>query len=89
MDLIKYQIEIEVVSKPKAEYTTDEYFELDLPVAPAVMVENEILVEGSDISQEELESAICRRLGITKPEETKKGIFKRRSFFFMGDFSIP
>ena len=29
---VKYQIEIEVVSKPKAEYTTDEYFELDLPV---------------------------------------------------------
>ena len=23
---VKYQIEIEVVSKPKAEYTTDEYF---------------------------------------------------------------
>ena len=73
----KYQIEIEVVSKPKAEYTTDEYFELDLPVAPAVMVEDEILVEGSDISQEELESSICRHLGIPKPEETKEGIFNR------------
>jgi len=29
----KYEIEIETISKPKAEYQTDEYFELDLPVA--------------------------------------------------------
>jgi len=33
-----YPIEIEVTSKPIADYQTDEYFELDLPVAPAVMV---------------------------------------------------
>jgi len=32
----KYDIEIETISKPKAEYSTDEYFERDLPVAPAV-----------------------------------------------------
>ena len=73
----KYQIKIEVISKPKAEYTTDEYFELDLPVAPAVMVQDEILVEGSDISQEKLESAISRHLGIPEPEETQKGILNR------------
>ena len=73
----KYPIEIEAISKPKVAYTTDEYFELDLPVAPAVMVEDEILVEGSDISQAELESAICRHLGIPKPEETTDGIFSR------------
>jgi hypothetical protein len=39
----KYEIEIETISKPKTEYMTDEYFELDLPVAPAVMVDDEIL----------------------------------------------
>ena len=32
----KYAIEIEVISKPKAEFLTDEYFALDLPMAPAV-----------------------------------------------------
>jgi hypothetical protein len=32
----KYAIKIETISKPKTEYMTDEYFELDLPVAPAV-----------------------------------------------------
>ena len=42
----KYDIETEKIEKPKDEYMTDEYFELDLPVAPAVMVGEEIVVEG-------------------------------------------
>jgi len=73
----KYDVNIETVSKPKADYLTDEYFELDLPVAPAVMVGKEILMEGSDISQEVLESAICQHLGLPEPEELKKGLFNR------------
>lgn len=73
----KYAIAIETVSKPKADYLTDEYFELDLPVAPAVMVGEEILVEGTDISQHELESAICRQLGLQEPEVVKKGLVDR------------
>jgi hypothetical protein len=72
-----YDIEIETVSKPKAEYSTDEYFELDLPVAPAVMVGEEIVVEGSDVSDEKLESVICRHLGIPEPKSNKKGLIKR------------
>ena len=73
----RYDIKIETISKPNAEFMTDEYFELDLPVAPAVMVGDDILVEGSDISQEELESAICRHLGISKPKQTKKSFYNR------------
>ena len=72
-----YDIEIETISKPKAKYTTDEYFELDLPVAPAVMVGEEIVVEGSDVSDEKLESVICRHLGIPEPKSDKKGLIKR------------
>ena len=56
---------------------TDEYFELDLPVAPAVMVEDEILVEGTDIPEQTLEAAICRHLGLPEPVATKKGIIGR------------
>ena len=41
---------------------TDEYFELDLPVAPAVMVGDEIVVEGTDVSRRKLEAVICRHL---------------------------
>jgi hypothetical protein len=72
-----YDIEIETISKPKAEYTTDEYFELDLPVAPAVMVGEEIVVEGSDVSDEKLEIVICRHLGIPEPKSDAKGLIKR------------
>jgi len=39
----KYDVEIDTISKPIAEFNTDEYFELDLPVAPAVMVGEEIV----------------------------------------------
>jgi len=73
----KYAVEIEVTSKPKTEYLTDEYFELDLPVAPAVMVGNEIVVEGADVSDHEVEVCICRQLGLPEPEPSKKGIFNR------------
>jgi hypothetical protein len=73
----KYDIEIEVTSKPKAEYHTDEYFELDLPVAPAIMVGDEIVVEGSDIGQSEVESSICRQLDLPPPEPEEKGLFKK------------
>ncbi len=72
-----YDIEIETISKPIAEYSTDEYFELDLPVAPAVMVGEEIVVEGSDVSDEKLESVICKHLGLPSPEPQKKGILGR------------
>lgn len=58
----KYEIDIEVISKPKAEYQTDEYLALDLPVAPAIMVNDEIVVEGGNASQEEVEACICRHL---------------------------
>jgi hypothetical protein len=74
----KYQdIEIEVTSKPNAEYQTDEYFELDLPTAPAVMVGEEIVVEGSNVSQDKVEKVICRCLGLPEPEPRKKGILDR------------
>ena len=73
----KYDIEIESISKPNEVYMTDEYFELDLPVAPAVMVGDEIVVEGSDVSEYELEAAVCRHLGLPEPDPEKKGFMGR------------
>jgi hypothetical protein len=73
----KYEIEIETIAKPKDEYMTDEYFELDLPVAPAVMVGDEIVVEGTDVSEVDLEKVICSHLGLSEPEQRKKGFFGR------------
>lgn len=73
----KYPVEIEVVSKPKEEYHTDTYFELDLPVAPAVMVEDEIVVEGADVSEHQIEVCICHQLGLPEPEPPKRGMLSR------------
>jgi hypothetical protein len=73
----KYDFEIEVISKPIADYQTDEYFELDLPTAPAIMVGEEIVVEGSDVPEDRLEAVICRHLGLPEPEPQKKGFLGR------------
>ena len=73
----KYDIQIETISKPRAEYQTDEYFELDLPIAPAVMVGEEIVVEGSDVSDEKLEKVICQHLGLPLPVPQRKGVLTR------------
>jgi hypothetical protein len=71
----EYEIEIEITSKPKPEYLTDEYFALDLPVAPAIMVGEEIITEGKDVDDHTVETAICRQLGL--PEPQKKGVMGR------------
>lgn len=73
----KYAIDIDVTSKPNADYLTDEYFALDLPVAPAVMVGDDIVVEGADVSEHQLAACICRHLGLPDPEPPKKGIMNR------------
>ncbi len=73
----KYDIEIETTSKPRAEFTTNAYLELGLPKAPAIMVGDEILIEGSGISEEKLEAIICKHLGLPSPEPQKRGIFGR------------
>jgi hypothetical protein len=72
----RYEIDIETVEKPKNEYLTDEYFELELPVAPAVMVGEEIIVEGTDVSEDQLEQAICRHLGLAAPPKKKSILSK-------------
>jgi hypothetical protein len=73
----KYDLEVEILSKHIAEYNTDEYFELELPVAPAIMVEDEIIVEGSDVSEEKLENAIRAKLGLEPIVVEKKGVLGR------------
>ena len=72
----KYDIEFEITSKPKSEYLTDEYFSLDLPVAPAIMVGDEIVTEGKDVDEYVVEVEICRQLGLPEPAE-EKGVMSR------------
>ena len=67
----KYPIDIETIEKPKEDYMTDEYIELDLPVAPAVMVADAIVVEGTDVSKSKLEKVIKEHLGKDSPASSK------------------
>jgi len=63
----QYDIAIEVISKPRADYQTDDYFQLDLPVAPAIMVGEEVITEGKDVDDQTVEAAIRRHLGLPAP----------------------
>ncbi len=80
----KYKdIEIEVTPKRIAGYRNDEDFEAEFPVppgipaAPAIMVGDEIVVEGSNVSQDKVETVIRRCLGMDAPDPAKKGILSR------------
>ena len=41
----KYEIEIAVTSQTREEYNSDEYAKLNLPVAPAIRIDDETVVE--------------------------------------------
>ena len=58
----KEDIAIEVISKPRPEYQSEAYAELGLPKAPAIMVGDDVIVEGRDIDEGELTREIARRL---------------------------
>lgn len=73
----KYDIEVETISKPREEYSNEEYTKLNFPVAPAIMVGEKIVVEKSDISEEKLELVICKYLGLPPPDSQKKGVLGR------------
>jgi hypothetical protein len=74
----KYEIEVETISKPHAEYKTAEYAQLGLPAAPAAMVGDEVVAQGPSLSEEQVEAAIRRHLGLPElSPEAKKGFLER------------
>jgi hypothetical protein len=56
------EIEIEIIRKARREYHSEAYSKTNLPAAPAIMVGEEIVVQGKDISEAELEKIIRSRL---------------------------
>ena len=58
----KYSVEIETETHTRDHYKTDEWFDTDLPRAPAIMLNDDVIVEGGDISEDELERVILSRL---------------------------
>ena len=63
----KSVVEIETISKPRQEFRDIEYMKLSLPMAPAVMVGDEIIVQGCVAAEEKIEAAICRQLNLGEP----------------------
>ena len=57
-----YNLEIELISNTRDTYRSAEYLATGLPAAPALMLDDEILVQGRPISEEALDSAIRCRL---------------------------
>jgi hypothetical protein len=41
------------------------------------MVGEEIVVEGADVSEHQLETVICRHLGLPPPEPPREGFLRR------------
>ncbi len=70
-------MEIETISKPHQQYRTEEYARSGLPIAPAILVGDELVVQGCDVAEEKVEAAICRHLGLPEPEPQNKGVLDR------------
>lgn len=73
----EYPIEIETTSKPFAEYRTDEWADTEMPYAPAIMIGEEVVAEGSDVAEEKVVAEIRKQLGMPPLELEKKGILGR------------
>jgi len=63
----KFEVNVETISKAREQYSSAEYLAQKLPKAPAIMIGDEVVIEGAVVSQEMLESAICRHLGLPEP----------------------
>jgi hypothetical protein len=60
----KYELDLTVTSKSREEYESNEYAQSNLPVAPAIRIDEETIVERANISEEELEEVIRTKLGL-------------------------
>ncbi|MBV5330728.1 MAG: hypothetical protein JZU65_24365 [Chlorobium sp.] len=55
---VKYNLQIKTISKTRDAYRAAEYQQTDQPIAPAVMLDDELIVQGRPINEETLELAI-------------------------------
>jgi len=67
----KYEMELEEISRSREEYQDEIHKASGLPPAPAVMVEDEIAGQGPGISEEKVEAAIRRHLGLPAADNPK------------------
>ncbi len=60
----KFDFEKEIVTRSREEYQSEGYRASGLPVAPAMMIGEEVAAQGPSISEEGLEAVIRRHLGL-------------------------
>jgi len=64
----KTGVEIETVEKSREEYRSDSYAAADLPVAPAVIIDGEVIAVQNIITQSQIERLIDNRLKVEHDE---------------------
>ena len=57
----RQDVEIEIISKPRDAYTTADYSATGLPCAPAITIDDEVIVQGKDIKDSKLEEIIRQK----------------------------
>ena len=58
----KQGLEVEITSLPRQDYRKDDYLRSGLPLAPAIMVDDEVVVQGADVSEDSLQALLPARL---------------------------
>jgi hypothetical protein len=56
-------IDVDVISKPRDEYKTAGHAATGQPTAPAITIDDEVIVQGKDISDKKLKKIIDRMAG--------------------------
>lgn len=56
------EVEVEVTSLPREEYRTENYRRSELPAAPAIMIDDEVITQGADIEENQLKALIAGHL---------------------------
>jgi len=54
-------VEIEVISKTRGEFKSEAYRQNGLPPAPALMLDDEVVVQGGPITEEKLRELVAAR----------------------------
>jgi hypothetical protein len=62
---LDYPMEFEITSKSRADHQSAGWTGTELPCAPAVMIAEKVVVEGSDISEEDLVALVRQELRLT------------------------
>ena len=58
----KFGIDIEIVEKSRDEYRSESYIETKLPVAPAIMIDEDVIEARNNITLSQLEKMIENRI---------------------------